>query len=180
MDNPEVGIDDPTGRSLYDADRDIVMGHEFVGEVIGHGPGVQRRVPIGARVTSMPIRLDPRWRRWLADHRTASRGAREFRGTTGRAGGDGEAVEGDDSSDASPFDASRSASSMFGRRGCGRVRRHRDRGGGGWSFRCRRLGQRWHRADHRGRLQGRTPRAARERFGAHVLVDPAEIAVRRL
>ena len=57
MDNPEVGIDDPTGRSLYDADRDIVMGHEFVGEVIGHGPGCSDAFPIGARVTSMPIRL---------------------------------------------------------------------------------------------------------------------------
>lgn len=57
MDNPEVGIDDPTGRSLYDADRDIVMGHEFVGEVIGHGPGCSDAFPIGTRVTSMPIRL---------------------------------------------------------------------------------------------------------------------------
>ncbi len=57
MDNPEAGIDDPTGRSLYDADRDIVMGHEFVGEVIGHGPGCSDAFPIGARVTSMPIRL---------------------------------------------------------------------------------------------------------------------------
>ena len=26
MDHPEMGIDDPTGRSLYDADRDIVLG----------------------------------------------------------------------------------------------------------------------------------------------------------
>jgi threonine dehydrogenase-like Zn-dependent dehydrogenase len=57
MDNPELGIDDPTGRSLYDADRDIVMGHEFVGEVIGHGPGCSDAFPIGTRVTSMPIRL---------------------------------------------------------------------------------------------------------------------------
>lgn len=57
MDNPELGIDDPTGRSLYDADRDIVMGHEFVGEVIGHGPGCSDAFPIGSRVTSMPIRL---------------------------------------------------------------------------------------------------------------------------
>lgn len=57
MDHPELAIDDPTGRSLYDADRDIVMGHEFVGEVIGHGPGCSDAFPIGARVTSMPIRL---------------------------------------------------------------------------------------------------------------------------
>ena len=57
MDHPELAIDDPTGRSLYDADKDIVMGHEFVGEVIGHGPGCSDAFPIGARVTSMPIRL---------------------------------------------------------------------------------------------------------------------------
>ena len=57
MDHPELGIDDPTGRSLYDADRDIVLGHEFVGEVIGHGPGCTDQFPVGTRVTSMPIRL---------------------------------------------------------------------------------------------------------------------------
>ncbi|WP_374025310.1 zinc-binding dehydrogenase [Mycobacterium sp. HNNTM2301] len=57
MDHPELAIDDATGRSLYDPDRDIVMGHEFVGEVIGHGPGCSDAFPIGARVTSMPIRL---------------------------------------------------------------------------------------------------------------------------
>src|ERR1700753_3730918 len=38
MDHPELAVDEPTG-SLYDADRDIVLGHEFVGEVIAHGPG---------------------------------------------------------------------------------------------------------------------------------------------
>jgi threonine dehydrogenase-like Zn-dependent dehydrogenase len=57
MDHPELAIDDPTGRSLYDVDRDIVMGHEFVGEVIGRGPGCSDAFPIGSRVTSMPIRL---------------------------------------------------------------------------------------------------------------------------
>jgi threonine dehydrogenase-like Zn-dependent dehydrogenase len=57
MDHPEMGIDDPTGRSLYDPDRDIVMGHEFVGEVVGHGPDCSDQFPVGARVTSMPVRL---------------------------------------------------------------------------------------------------------------------------
>ncbi|HEV7420410.1 MAG TPA: zinc-binding dehydrogenase [Mycobacterium sp.] len=57
MDHPELAIDDPTGRSLYDSDRDIVLGHEFVGEVIGHGPGCTDQFPIGTRVTSIPIRL---------------------------------------------------------------------------------------------------------------------------
>ena len=57
MDHPEMAIDDPTGRSLYDVDRDIVMGHEFVGEVVGHGPGCGDQFPIGSRVTSMPVRF---------------------------------------------------------------------------------------------------------------------------
>ncbi|MDT5107091.1 MAG: hypothetical protein QOI25_4604, partial [Mycobacterium sp.] len=57
MDHPDLAIDDPTGRSLYDTDRDIVLGHEFVGEVIGHGPGCTEQFPIGTRVTSIPIRL---------------------------------------------------------------------------------------------------------------------------
>jgi threonine dehydrogenase-like Zn-dependent dehydrogenase len=57
MDHPEMGINDPTGRSLYDVDRDIVLGHEFVGEVIGHGPGCSEQFSNGTRVTSIPIRL---------------------------------------------------------------------------------------------------------------------------
>ena len=57
MDHPELGVDDPTGRSLYDPARDIVLGHEFVAEVVGHGPGCTGQFPIGTRVTSIPIRL---------------------------------------------------------------------------------------------------------------------------
>jgi threonine dehydrogenase-like Zn-dependent dehydrogenase len=57
MDHPQLSLDDPTGRSLYDPDRDIVMGHEFVGEVVAHGPGCSDQFPVGTRVTSMPVRL---------------------------------------------------------------------------------------------------------------------------
>ncbi|OBB19132.1 zinc-binding dehydrogenase [Mycolicibacterium setense] len=57
MDHPELGLNDPTGRSLYAADRDVVLGHEFVGEVIGHGPGCSEQFPVGTKVTSIPIRL---------------------------------------------------------------------------------------------------------------------------
>jgi threonine dehydrogenase-like Zn-dependent dehydrogenase len=57
MDHPELAVDDPTGRSLYDADRDIVLGHEFVGEVVSHGPGCSDQFAVGTRVTSIPIRL---------------------------------------------------------------------------------------------------------------------------
>jgi threonine dehydrogenase-like Zn-dependent dehydrogenase len=42
---------------VYDADRDLVLGHEFVGEVIGHGPGCTDQFAIGTRVTAMPILL---------------------------------------------------------------------------------------------------------------------------
>jgi threonine dehydrogenase-like Zn-dependent dehydrogenase len=34
-----------------------VLGHEFVGEVIGHGPECTSQFPVGTRVTSIPIRL---------------------------------------------------------------------------------------------------------------------------
>jgi threonine dehydrogenase-like Zn-dependent dehydrogenase len=34
-----------------------VLGHEFVGEVIGHGPGCTDQFGVGSRVTAMPIRL---------------------------------------------------------------------------------------------------------------------------
>jgi threonine dehydrogenase-like Zn-dependent dehydrogenase len=57
MDHPDLGRNDPTGRSLYDENRDIVLGHEFVGEVVGHGPGCSDAFPLGTRVTSIPIRL---------------------------------------------------------------------------------------------------------------------------
>lgn len=45
------------GGMVYDPDRDIVLGHEFVGEVIAYGPGCSDRFPIGTRVTAMPILL---------------------------------------------------------------------------------------------------------------------------
>lgn len=57
MDHPELAVDDPTGCSLYDIDRDIVLGHEFVGEVVGHGPGCTDQFAVGAHVTAMPVRL---------------------------------------------------------------------------------------------------------------------------
>lgn len=55
MDHPHVAIDDPSGMSAYDEDVDLVMGHEFVGEVVSRGPGCSDRFPLGTRVTSMPM-----------------------------------------------------------------------------------------------------------------------------
>jgi threonine dehydrogenase-like Zn-dependent dehydrogenase len=52
MDHPDP--DDTSGMFVWDADRDVVMGHEFVGEVVAHGPDVTDQFPIGTRVTSVP------------------------------------------------------------------------------------------------------------------------------
>jgi threonine dehydrogenase-like Zn-dependent dehydrogenase len=51
-----IPADRPTGM-VYDPYRDVVLGHEFIGEVVGHGPGSTDQFPIGARVTAMPILL---------------------------------------------------------------------------------------------------------------------------
>src|SRR3954452_4917350 len=50
---PEGG---PAGM-VYDEDRDMVLGHEFVGEVVAHGPDCTDDFPVGTRVTAMPILL---------------------------------------------------------------------------------------------------------------------------
>ncbi len=55
MDHPEAGADDDSGMSTYDTDADIVMGHEYCAEVAGYGPGTERRIPVGTRVSSLPV-----------------------------------------------------------------------------------------------------------------------------
>ncbi|HYZ33197.1 MAG TPA: zinc-binding dehydrogenase, partial [Crenalkalicoccus sp.] len=45
------------GRFQMDAARDIVFGHEFVGEVVENGPGTQGRFHPGQTVTSMPLTI---------------------------------------------------------------------------------------------------------------------------
>ena len=52
MDHPDP--DDTSGMFVWDANRDVVMGHEFVGEVVAHGPGCTEQFAIGTRVTSVP------------------------------------------------------------------------------------------------------------------------------
>ncbi len=42
-------------RFVWDSGRDTIMGHEFIGEVVGHGPGCSGDFPIGSRVTSLPL-----------------------------------------------------------------------------------------------------------------------------
>src|SRR5580692_3428482 len=55
MDHPEAGADDDSGMSTYDTDADIVMGHEYCAEVVGYGPGTERLIPVGTRVSSLPV-----------------------------------------------------------------------------------------------------------------------------
>jgi len=43
------------GSSPMDLDRDVVMGHEFCAEIVEHGPGTARTLPVGARVCSRPM-----------------------------------------------------------------------------------------------------------------------------
>ena len=52
MDHPSAGT---PSMFVWDAERDVVMGHEFVGEVVAHGPGCSDQFPVGARVTAIPV-----------------------------------------------------------------------------------------------------------------------------
>jgi len=45
----------PQRTSAFDANRDVVMGHEFCAEILDYGPGCVKRLPPGTRVCSMPI-----------------------------------------------------------------------------------------------------------------------------
>jgi threonine dehydrogenase-like Zn-dependent dehydrogenase len=55
MDHPEAGADDDSGMSTYDQDVDVVMGHEYCAEVVDYGPGTERRIAVGTRVSSLPV-----------------------------------------------------------------------------------------------------------------------------
>jgi threonine dehydrogenase-like Zn-dependent dehydrogenase len=50
-------VDHPNSASrfVWDSGRDTIMGHEFIGEVVGHGPNCSGDFPIGSRVTSLPL-----------------------------------------------------------------------------------------------------------------------------
>jgi threonine dehydrogenase-like Zn-dependent dehydrogenase len=55
MDHPDGVAEDDSGLWDYHADQDIVMGHEFVAEIISYGPGTEQRLATGTRVTSLPV-----------------------------------------------------------------------------------------------------------------------------
>jgi threonine dehydrogenase-like Zn-dependent dehydrogenase len=68
MDHPEAGADDDSGMSTYDQDVDIVMGHEYCAEVVDYGPGTERRIPVGTRVSSLPVLATPAGRRIIGQN----------------------------------------------------------------------------------------------------------------
>ncbi|MBB2494719.1 zinc-binding dehydrogenase [Aquipseudomonas ullengensis] len=43
----------------FDAQQDVVFGHEFCAEILDHGPGSDKRLKVGTRVCSMPFIFAP-------------------------------------------------------------------------------------------------------------------------
>lgn len=78
MDHPEAGADDDSGMSTYDQDVDIVMGHEYCAEVVDHGPGTERRIPVGTRVSSLPVLSTAAGRRIIGQNPQAPGGFGEY------------------------------------------------------------------------------------------------------
>lgn len=78
MDHPDAAGDDPLFAG-YDTQVDIVMGHEFIGEVIGHGPDVdEQKFPLGSRVTSIPFLFSPDGGHIIGQHQDAPGGFGEL------------------------------------------------------------------------------------------------------
>jgi len=50
---------DRIGVPSLDPARDTVLGHEFCAEIVEHGPGTQRALPVGTRVCSIPVIVGP-------------------------------------------------------------------------------------------------------------------------
>ncbi|GAA2447594.1 zinc-binding dehydrogenase [Actinomadura vinacea] len=48
-----------SGGTPYDPRDGLVFGHEFAGEIVGHGPGTERTLPVGTAVCGPPIGLGP-------------------------------------------------------------------------------------------------------------------------
>ncbi|WP_217545149.1 zinc-binding dehydrogenase [Streptomyces sp. GbtcB6] len=78
MDHPEAGADDDSGMSTYDQDVDIVMGHEYCAEVVGYGPGTERRIPVGTRVSSLPVLSTAAGRRIIGQNPDSPGGFGEY------------------------------------------------------------------------------------------------------
>jgi threonine dehydrogenase-like Zn-dependent dehydrogenase len=50
-----AGLMEAVGVPALDPAHDCVFGHEFCAEIVDHGPGTSRTLPVGTRVCSVPI-----------------------------------------------------------------------------------------------------------------------------
>lgn len=55
VDHPDVNAADKSGMRVDAPDCDVIMGHEFCAEIVDYGPDCQKTLPIGTRVTSIPV-----------------------------------------------------------------------------------------------------------------------------
>ena len=78
MDHPEAGADDDSGMSTDDTDADIVMGHEYCAEVVGYGPDTERRLPVGTRISSLPVLATPAGRKIIGQNPESPGGFGEY------------------------------------------------------------------------------------------------------
>lgn len=78
MDHPEAGDHDDSGMSTYDRHVDIVMGHEYCAEVVDYGIGTERRIPLGARVSSLPVLTTSGGRKIIGQNPEAPGGFGEY------------------------------------------------------------------------------------------------------
>jgi threonine dehydrogenase-like Zn-dependent dehydrogenase len=53
------------GTAILDLSRDVVLGHEFCGEIVEHGPDTRKQLGVGTRVCSMPVLVRPEGRQTL-------------------------------------------------------------------------------------------------------------------
>jgi threonine dehydrogenase-like Zn-dependent dehydrogenase len=52
-------VADAGGPGGLDPERGVVFGHEFCADVVEHGPGTERTLPVGTRICSMPVVVGP-------------------------------------------------------------------------------------------------------------------------
>ncbi|MET0896745.1 MAG: alcohol dehydrogenase catalytic domain-containing protein [Mycobacterium sp.] len=59
LDHPEVSRDDKAGMRVDAPDCDVVMGHEYCAEIVEYGPDTEQTLPVGTRVTGIPVLMTP-------------------------------------------------------------------------------------------------------------------------
>jgi threonine dehydrogenase-like Zn-dependent dehydrogenase len=78
MDHFDAGAEDDSAMSTYDRDVPIVMGHEYCAEVVGYGPDTERRIPVGTRVSSLPVLRTAAGRRIIGQNPDSPGGFGEY------------------------------------------------------------------------------------------------------